>query len=417
MRRCMRFTFVLIVFCLVFPLSSAESKILKKLGKFMPTVTESATLANMTNAYMKVADWVRATNKVVGNIRSAVADISATKDAVESIVNTARQMKEFDLYDMDSWASTVGNIHYIAGSQVSRVLHHVGMFEIHAIDGVMQYREDLDSISAFDIRDAQQGRRRILSTVMTPGSYSTVFRGSGKTRKEVMESEITNLENKKSAIIEKSTNATKFERRRLVDSLAIIERDIARLDRKIIILDGYSLRPPSKMDSIMYDAQELMAVNLVEAEVMYDMVTDFTEYAAEIGASIDRIKNNDVPSGKKSGSTPNEDYSEDLKDIEYYGDHPNQAPIPERSEDSAGDEEFGDMDKKDANTQDIISVRNAANLALLKQERILRDIEAMKANTLAYYLIVDGYKRSDKVAIVDALKFNSMKWKGLVGAL
>jgi hypothetical protein len=69
------------------------------------------------------------------------------------------------------------------------------------------------------------------------------------------------------------------------------------------------------------------------------------------------------------------------------------------------------MDKKDVNTQDIVQLRCQVNLYLLKQERILRDIEAMKANAFAYIMIVDGNNRSANLAAFDALKLYSTYYK------
>ena len=70
-----------ILFCIT---SIFASQAMDKIKRFLPTVTESAGLANAINVYMKVSDWVRATNAVVSGMRGAVQDIRNAKTPIDS---------------------------------------------------------------------------------------------------------------------------------------------------------------------------------------------------------------------------------------------------------------------------------------------------------------------------------------------
>jgi hypothetical protein len=421
---------ILVILLLLTAQTFSESKAGGVIAKFMPTVTETATLANVVNVFLKVADWVSATSKVVGNVKSSVNDIRNAKNAIEDIVQTAKSMKDFNLYDMDSWAATVDKMQYIAGPKTSEFLTSLAFFEVHAIDGIADYIEANRDIQNFNIRDEANKHRRLIRENFAPDEEPESFFDEIMTTADmvkILESDNNNFSNMIISMENRLENdfISPEKKRELQDSVSIMKRKIGRNNRKIAIkkhsLSGDKKNPA---DSIFSDAQEMMAYNLVEAKTIYSMVQHFANYTAELHTAMERIKKNQLPSGQNSYlEYIEEDYSEALKtgvrdetnnrniygDKENNADFPNQAPTPKKSEKSADDYSFGDYDKKEVTTQDVLSLRNAINYTLLRQERLLADIEGMKGNTFAYLLIIDGYNRSSELAQIDALKFHATK--------
>jgi hypothetical protein len=374
---------------------------------------------------MKIADWVRATNGVVKNMRSAIQDIRNAKASVEDIISVAKSMKDFNLYDMDSWAVTVDNAKLIAGHHTNEVLRHIGNFESHAIRGVTDYISALEDIENFDIREEKNKKRRLIIREFSPESdesYLDAVLDDMKTENDkykLLEAAKTKLIMQKDNI-ERLLSSTYYmpEREALEDSVRHINYRIRRIEKKIIIRKNIAEGKDyvMKSDTIISDAKELMAVNMTEAEMIYSLIYKFDEQAAEIVDNISRLANNNVPGKAKNNVLPSpvditsSDFARAQKDgANIYGDHPNQAPVPEASGQS-NDYGFGEMDKKDVNTQDIIQTRNQINLILLRQEKFLLDINAMKANSMAYMILIDGYNRSAKLARYDALKVHSINF-------
>lgn len=393
--------------------AAQKSEILGKVGKFMPTVTESATLGNMVNVYMKISDWVRATNTVVKSMRSSVNDIRLAKETIEGIVTTVQSMKEFSLYDMDSWANTVDKMEYVVGTQTNKVAYHLGMFEMHTLGASVNYFDRLKAISQYDIRENQQIKRANIQRAFGPGGHSnTSLMILGVTEPEYLDNEIKKLEDIKLNLARRINSSSFTSKRILEDSLIMVDADIVRYKRKRRILKLNGKAPTTKIDSIMMDAQEMMAVNLTEVDVIQSMTQKIGEYSIELLGGLDRIRNNNLPTSPNSMYSENDgdDMSTDFQQIENYGDHPNQAPTPELSEDGkSGTFATTEMSKKSVTTQDVISIRNAANFTLLKQERLLRDIEAMKTNTLAYIVLIEGWKRNKHEYARDVEKFHATK--------
>ena len=400
-------------------LFAQQSETMGRIAGFMPTVTESAGLASAVNVYMKIADWVRATNTVVRSMRGAVQDIRNAKRAVESIITTAKEMRNISLYCMDTWATTVDNAKMIVGPHTSSILRSMGAFEMHAVGGVRDYMKALNELSEFEIREEKNKRRRLINREFSPqddlSHLADVFANlrEGEERIRQIDIEIALLEIERDEIQAKlSRSNLPEERRQLNEELRLTNRRITRLERKKVIqrniADGVT--HTVRTDSIVIDAREIMAANLMEVERIFFMVRRFEEQAKDLMTDISRLTNNNAPSRPRqshSSVAMNEPVGiESLKREDgrsIFGNCPNQAPIPVQSTNSQS-YRFGNKDRAEVNTHDIIQLRNQINLVLLRQEMHLRDIAAMKTNSLAYILLIDGSNRGSNLAAYDALK-------------
>jgi hypothetical protein len=408
------------------------SETIDRVKGFLPTVTESATLANMVNVYMKISDWVRATNAVVKGMRSAIDDVRSAKYAVEDIIATAQAMKEFNLYDMDSWATTVWNAKMIVGPYTTIILNEMGDFSAHAIGGVNDYIGELDNVSNFDIRDKKNAKRRLISREFSPEDDESYLEGmfsqikSEDNKYALLEQQKANLEVQREEVkVAIDRMYLSSQKEILQDSLKHIDRRINRIEKKIIIqksiADGLSYTV--KLDTIVSDAKELMSGNMIQTEIIFGMLGQLDEQAAELMNDIRRLAEDKISGSAKGGDV--KAYAEMTGDIfsvkdknenSIYGEHPNQAPKPQSSGKSTP-YSFGEMDKAEVNTQDVIQTRNQINLILLRQEKYLRDIEAMKANSMAYLMLIDGSNRSKKLAAKDAVKLYSRYHSEIAGEL
>lgn len=411
------------------------SKAMEKIKLFLPTVTESAGLANAVNVYLKISDWVRATAAVIKSMKGAIQDIRDARAAIDDIIRTAESMKDFRFNNMDTWASTVANARLIVGPQTSAVLREFGCFEAHAIGdasggGVLGFIEDIKKIKQFDIRKDE--KRRLINRTFSPQDDDASYLSSViDTLKNATDKINRLLETraelaKDSQVVEQKLKGklTMSDKEKYEDSLLHIERRIRRIDKKIIIQENIREGRDftTKKDTIIADCKELMAANMSRTDEIFEAVLKFEDGAADMMDAVIRLQGNKISGMPKfevniegynhgnSGMIVGEEKGKDwnriiTKDsVKIFDDvDPDKAPIPKEGSGFSADI-FGDMDKKDVNTQDIVQLRCQINLYLLKQEKILRDIEAMKTNALAYLMIVDGNNRSADLAAYDALK-------------
>jgi len=399
-------------------------------GNFLPTVMESATLANIVNVFMKVSDWMTATGKVVSSVKQSVNYIKDAKDAVENIVQTAKSVKTMDFYNTDSWAEMIANANIISNNPYqNNILNSLGMFEIYAMDGISGFTDSYLDMKNLKIEEIVNNNRQIIKEIFTPNDEPANFlediTTGGKTPKESYSESIYNLSKIQNNLAKQLSNPTLSydEKRKLQESFSQVNKKMLRIRQKITIMkEQPTPTNPSHSDSIFIDVEQMMVQNLIQTKAIYTMVNEFSDYTAEMRYALERLKNNQIssiPKGDRDLISDYSQYAKDMSEIEdedndrkTYGDKPNQAPIPEFDEEkSSKDYSFGDMDKAETNTQDIISLRNAINYTLLKQERMLRDIEAMKTNSMAYLLIIDGIGKSEELAHLDILKINSTAFK------
>jgi len=436
--RILKILICFVLFSFVVYGEEAKSKAMEKIKLFMPTVTESAGLANAVNVYLKVSDWVRATAAVVKSMKSAIQDIRDARAAIDDIIHTAQAMKNFRFNNMDTWASTVANARVIVGPQTSAVLRAFECFEAHTIGdtlggGVLGFIGDIKNIKEFDIKDPKNAKRRLISQTFSPDDNASYLNSVIDTMKNSTDKKNRFLAIraelvKDSQVVAQTLrgNLSPLNRKTYSDSLLHIERRIRRIDKKITIQENIKegLDFTTKADTIIADCKELMAANMSRIDEIFKSVLKFEDGAADMMEAVSRLQGNKISGVPKSqisisidgykhdsssmvvGEEKEKDWSSiTTKDgVSIYNDtDPDRAPIPKNNV-ALNADIFGDMDKKDVNTQDIVQLRCQINLYLLKQEKILRDIEAMKANTLAYLMIVDGNNRSASLAAYDALK-------------
>jgi len=415
MRKVLFFVVIMVSF-----LSASET--MNRIKGFLPTVTEGSTLANVINVYMKIGDWVRATNAVVKGMRNAINDVRRAKQSVEDIITTAKAMKDFNFYDMDSWAVTVNNAILIVGPYTSTILNSMGNFKTHTVDGVNDYIGALENINEFDIRDEKNRRRRIVTRAFAPQSDEAYIGDvvSDEDKYALLEEQKRFLETERLLVRTRLDGAvSSSDSSKLLDTLSYIDSRIHRIDKKLIIRSGITLGliHASQTDTIVSDINSLLASNMVQIDIIHQMVSQFSEQGGDLMNDVRRLAEDKITGSGKDMDVS--DYVSTTQGIfgvknnqgnSIYGDHPNQAPVPQSSGSSA-QYSFGEMDKAEVNTQDIIQTRNQINLILLRQEKYLRDIEAMKTNTLAYLLLIDGKNKSGKLAAVDANKFHAIRYE------
>jgi len=402
-----------------------KSNAMEKIKSFLPTVTESAGLANAVNVYLKMSDWVRAVSAVIRSMKGAVQDIRNAKSAVEDIIQTAQSMKNFRFNNMDTWATTVANARLIVGPQTSAVLRQFGCFEAHSVGGVKDFIGDIEKIQGFDITDPKNSKRRLISQKFSPDDNASYLQSVIDTMQNASD-RIKRFQAVRAELVMDSQEVAQKlsdsrlsnEHRTWSDSLLHIERRIRRIDKKIVIQENIREGRDftTKMDTIISDCKELMAANMKRTDEIYVAVLKFEDGAADMIAAVDRVQGNKIGGMPKSpvsflaDNDTAKSRSSDIAKNVYDNTDPDKVPKPKESK-KFGDDNFGAMDKKDVSTQDIVQLRGQINLYLLKQERILRDIDAMKANTLAYMMIVDGSNRSSNLAAYDALKVYARYYK------
>lgn len=129
-----------------------ESKILSKVGQYMPNLTEIGFVTNVINLYVQMSQYVRSTNTMVRNIENAKQQWEYTGQQLEQLYANVEAMKSFNVYDMDTWSATLENANNLILLDVQDLRQSFNMMEFYTLDAAVTYSQSLSSASEYDYR-------------------------------------------------------------------------------------------------------------------------------------------------------------------------------------------------------------------------------------------------------------------------
>lgn len=379
---------LIVIISLSVNVSSEGSIILKTIGNYLPNLTEIGFLTNIVNVYCQVSGFVRATNSEIKNLRQINDDVQFAERELRSMYNTVKSFKSFDLYDMYTWRSTVRQLNYLIDDQIGDLVGIFSMLEYHTVESAIHYLDDIDDISQFDIR------RKEIDTKIEHYFYGSYYQNQvlsfDMSKKQYLAMTIHNLERQFEIKQEEclhtggyfcqdELNAIQSRLHKMYSLMSTTTSDFERIQRH-------------KMDTILSESKSLITSNLVEIQAMEHSVKRFEEKTSELVALYERLKNDQVPLR-----------SNEMKQLTsfvifdtLYGNHPNKVPIP-----SAPDSLEGLLEtpsRKVVSHHDILSLENQINFMLLQQESLLRDIAAMKANTMSFIQAYEALRQEAEIS-------------------
>ena len=238
-----------------------ESKILSKVGQYMPNLTEIGFVTNVINLYVQMSQYVRSTNTMVRNIENAKQQWEYTGEQLEQLYANVEAMKNFSVYDMDTWSATLENANNLILVDVNDLRQSFNMMEFYTLDAAVTYSQSLSSASEYD--DRTRANRKVVSKYFIGNEYQSSLEQfqllSTGYRNNTLELMRSRLQEERAAL---GLAKTPMEKTSIKLRITALTTSIGFLETHIVT----SPTATAKIDSILSLASDLISVNLTEIE-------------------------------------------------------------------------------------------------------------------------------------------------------
>ena len=131
-----------------------------------------------------------------------------------------------------------------------------------------------------------------------------------------------------------------------------------------------------------------LGTNLTEIQLAAQKIKEMEDKAMSLVDSYEKLKAGNISTNAKPIITQ-ANVNIDLN--KYSSTSPDSVPVPPTPENTKPKS----VQMKQVGNEDVQNMQNGIGLLLLKQESLLRDVEIMKANTMAFILSLEAYKQNN----------------------
>jgi hypothetical protein len=359
---------------------ATESKILKKLGKFMPNFTEIAFVTNTVNVYLQVSGFVRETNKLLKSVKATQEQWRMMTAQIEDMYGTIRSLRNIDLYNMDTWSQTLEAGEILLRYDMKDLLQSFNMLEYYSLGATEKYMKSIQNLDEYNL--AMKTRKEAIRKLFLTNDYqnaiqifSSTLDNYKKTTKEMLEEM---LSNERSIYYNEIDPIRKENSKKRITDLQIQIENIDASFQHVYY---------TKIDTIMEESSNMIAANLTEVQLAAQKIKEMQENAMSLVDSYEKLKNGNISTNRKENLLS----AEPAIDIEKYDSNdPDKVPAPVTPTNVKPKE----IRKKSVGNEDIKNMQNAVDFLMLKQEALMRDIEILKCNTMAFLLAIEAYKQN-----------------------
>jgi uncharacterized membrane protein len=361
---------------------SAESKILSYLGKFMPNFTEIAFVTNIVNVYLQVSAFVRETNNLLKSVKQTQQEWNQLTSQMNSLYGTIKSLRNVNLYDMDSWAQTLDRAEIVLRYDIKDVMQTFNMLEYYSLDATQAYVQHIDNLN--DYAQAEEQKRVVVKKYFLSTEYQTALATFGntmatymKSTKELLEQELNN----ETVILANETDPKKKAEEEL--EIASLQDEIQKIDAAF-----QSDIHTTKLDTILDESSDMITTNLTEIQLAAQKIKEMEDKAMSLVDSYEKLKAGNISTNAKPIITQ-ANVNIDLN--KYSSTSPDSVPVPPAPENTTPKS----VQMKQVGNEDVQNMQNGIGLLLFKQESLLRDVEIMKANTMAFILSLESYRQNN----------------------
>lgn len=372
------------IFILVFWTSGfcAESKILNYLGKFLPNFTEVAFVTNIVNVYLQVSAFVRETNKLLKSVKETQQEWNHLTSQLNDLYGTLKSLRDVNLYDMDSWAQTLDRGEIMLRYDIKDVMQTFNMIEYYSLDATESYVQHISDLSSYS--KAMEQKKQIVKKYFLSEEYQIALYNFGNTMASYQQATKATLEGMLES--ELVYQASEKDPQKLDDSkqrMITYQEAIQKIELSSM-KDIHTI----KLDTILEESSDLIAANLTEIQLAGQKIQDLQEKALSLVDSYDKLKGGNISTNAKPTITK---ANVDIDLNKYDATNPDKVPVPPSPEKS----DPKSIQKKQVSNEDVQNMQNGIGLLLFKQEALMRDLEIMKANTMAFILSMEAYKQNN----------------------
>jgi hypothetical protein len=368
-----------LIIIIIFGTYGAQSKILGAIGKFMPSVTELGFVGNAINIYFQAGQLVRSTAKLVESFMMVKQSLTTMKNRAEAIYDKIHNMS-IDPYNMDTWAQATNDLLTINRYDRADLIDDFNMFEYYTVGATERYLNDMEKVGDIGKISPQEN---IINRAKTMNKYfvgnMSAYKSFGTVHKDYKNKTLIDLKTRHAQLAALCTGG---------DDFSCIEAD--KIQKDIAILEeNTNTSGLSQEEQIINQASVIIAENMARMEYILKQVSSLDERANDLRISWERLCRGKV------NVTPRKVIEDEIRHIDqahlytaasYDISDPDKVPDPQdvvQEEISASSSNNG-ATLRDANQEDILALQNAIGYIELRELVLLRDLEIMKCQTMAY---------------------------------
>jgi hypothetical protein len=198
-----------------------------------------------------------------------------------------------------------------------------------------------------------------------------------KYTKELLEQELNN----ETVILANETDPKKKAEEEL--EIASLQDEIQKIDAAF-----QSDIHTTKLDTILDESSDMITTNLTEIQLAAQKIKEMEDKAMSLVDSYEKLKAGNISTNAKPIITQ-ANVNIDLN--KYSSTSPDSVPVPPAPENTTPKS----VQMKQVGNEDVQNMQNGIGLLLFKQESLLRDVEIMKANTMAFILSLESYRQNN----------------------
>lgn len=393
-----RFSFILILLLVTSSFQDAcakpKSKILNYIGNLLPSYVEFGWMCDIVNTYVQVSEMVRTTNTMIREFKEAREEIEQTSVMITELYDNISNLKNVNLYDMNTWSSYLDNVSISLTWDVRDILNAFDEIDKKTVGNALRYPDKIADIMAYDVRLAKNNQvadKNYIGDKFTEVEtrFNQTFLRYSENTIEMLQSLRANEVQQLLIWQEKAAStpeeiALKNNRiKESQDRIKQIDSDIQQVRQGN---SGVTMR--SKADTLLDLSKNLIAMNMTEIQTLSGRAKEYDNLIRQMNDDYDKLRSGNV------NTVPNENpivtFDNPSFKSEHIGEGADKAPVPSAPTDVV---KKPAMSKKNTANKDILHFRNQIDFVLLKQESTLRDIEMIKANTISFIVAFEALRR------------------------
>jgi hypothetical protein len=358
----------------------------KKLG--LPTFTEYAWMVDFVNVLGQTATFVRTTNQLLKSYQKAYYEQKALIRKCQDTWDKCNKIfTSIDPYDMDTWADALYRADNIVNWDCEEILYSLRIIDVNTFGACSTYITNFGK--KYKYEEELLKNEKTVSTVYMSTAYDSLQLSYCNMYESYRNSTISNL---RSSLISETTiyndpKSSDQEKERAKDRIAQLRKQIEDIEKS----SSTSISYQNHMDTVIQLTSNLISYNMTEMQIIEDQVLEFERSASSLISQYNDLVENNV-SATESNRIPDPDESVEFKDSTIFGMDANRVPAPTRPDQIPASKVKG----KNTSNHDILNLQNAIAFTSLRQEALLRDLNILKAKTMAMVTAQEAYARELK---------------------
>jgi hypothetical protein len=355
---------------------------------------EFGWMVDIVNVYGQVAQLVRTTSATLKEFRQARDDIQRTGALIGELYKNIENLADINPYDMNTWSRALDKLSINMTWDIYDILSSYDDFERHSLGNSIRFIGNVDKALDYDVRLKQnmdvagkyyvnpmyQNYQNSFNQTLLQYKSNTVSMLQALRQNEVQE-----------LLLWQDMTGTGESKERIQNKIAQLKASIAGIDKNIqeVQSGDVSSLCYTKADSILQLSTNLIAMNMTEVQLNSERVKGYEQIVSQMQDDFENFRTGNL-------NTIKNDSPIQIDKIDFtnpkIGEKADQAPAPSAP---SGIESPSTINKKDPSNKDILHFRNQIEFVLLKQEAALRDIELLKANTIAFIAAFEALQQHD----------------------